>query len=85
MQDSRFFAAARSAVVPTSTNRFALRLAISVLLTVLDAAVVVNYGPALHQVSSGNPLLVTGLGLLLVCLLGSLARTWFLALCAREK
>jgi hypothetical protein len=85
MQDSRFVAAARFVVVPTSTNRFALRLAISVLLTALDAAVVVAYGPSLHQVSSGNPLLATALGLLLVCLLGSLARTWFLALRAREK
>ena len=67
---------AEPALVPRNTAR----LAISILLTVLDSWAVVAFGGTLCRVSVHHPIWFTGVVLLFVSLFASLARTWYLAL-----
>jgi hypothetical protein len=69
-------AAAESALFPRNTAR----VAISILLTVLDSWGVIAFGGMLCHVSAQHPIWLTGIVLLFVSLFASLARTWYLAL-----
>ena len=72
---------AESALVPRNTAR----VAISILLTVLDSWAVVAFGGTLYRVSAHHPIWLTGIVLLFVSLFASLARTWYLALPVRPR
>ena len=74
-------AVAEPALIPRSTAR----VAISILLTVLDSWAVIAFGGTLYRVSAQNPVFLTGIVLLFVSLFASLARTWYLALSVRPR
>jgi hypothetical protein len=74
-------AVAEPALIPRSTAR----VAISILLTVLDSWAVVVFGGMLYRVSAHHPLWLTGIVLLFVSLFASLTRTWYLALAVRPR
>ena len=72
---------AEPALVPRNTAR----VAISILLTVLDSWAVVVVGGTLCHVSAHHPIWLTGIVLLFVSLFASLARAWYLALSVRPR
>ena len=72
---------AESALVPRNTAR----VAISILLTVLDSWAVIAFGGTLYRVSAHHPIWLTGIVVLFVSLFASLARTWYLALTVRPR
>jgi len=72
---------AEPALVPRNTAR----VAISILLTVLDSWAVVVVGGTLCHVSAHHPIWLTGIVLLFVSLFASLVRTWYLALSVRPR
>jgi len=72
---------AEPALVPRNTAR----VAISILLTVLDSWAVIAFGGTLYRVSAHHPIWLTGIILLFVSLFASLARTWYLALPVRPR
>jgi hypothetical protein len=74
-------AIAEPALIPRNTAR----LAISILLTVLDSWAVVAFGGMLYRVSTHHPIWLTGVVLLFVSLFALLARTWYLALAVRQR
>ena len=74
-------AVAEPALIPRNTAR----VAISILLTVLDSWAVVVFGGTLYRVSAHHPIWLTGIVMLFVSLFASLARTWYLALPVRQR
>ncbi len=74
-------AVAEPALIPRNT----VRVAISIMLTVLDSWAVVAFGGMLYRVSAHHPIWLTGIVLLFVSLFASLARTWYLALAVRPR
>ena len=64
--------------VPVLFPRFALRFAVCLLLTSLDAGVISAFGPPLYRVSADHPSWLAGLILLFATMLGSLLRVWML-------
>lgn len=72
---------AESASIP----RNMARVAICVLLTVLDSWAVAAFGATLYRVSALHPIWLTGIVLLFLSLFASLARTWYLALAVRQR
>ena len=74
-------AGAEPALIPRSTAR----VAISILLTVLDSWAVVVFRGMLCNVSAHHPIWLTGIVLLFVSLFALLARTWYLALPVRPR
>jgi len=74
-------AGAEPALIPRNTAR----VAISVLLTVLDSWAVIAFGGTLYRVSAHHPIWLTGIVVLFVSLFASLARTWYLALAVRPR
>jgi len=72
---------AEPALVPRNTAR----VAISILITVLDSWAVIAFGGTLHRVSAHHPIWLTGIVVLFVSLFASLARTWYLALAVRPR
>ena len=72
---------AEPALVPRNTAR----VAISILLTVLNSWAVIAFGGTLYRVSAHHPIWLTGIILLFVSLFASLARTWYLALPVRPR
>ena len=74
-------AVADPVLIPSNTAR----VAISILLTLLDSWAVVVFGGTLYRVSAQNPVFLTGIVLLFVSLFASLARTWYLALAVRPR
>ena len=72
---------AESALVPRNTAR----VAISIVLTVLDSWAVIAFGGTLYRVSAHHPIWLTGIVVLFVSLFASLARTWYLALAVRPR
>jgi len=74
-------AVAEPALIPRSTAR----VAISILLTVLDSWAVVVFRGMLCNVSAHHPIWLTGIVLLFVSLFALLARTWYLALPVRPR
>ena len=74
-------AVAEPALIPRNTAR----VAISILLTVLDSWAVVAFGGTLYRVSAHHRIWLTGIVLLFLSLLASLARAWYLALAVRSR
>ena len=72
---------AEPALIPRNTAR----VAISILLTVLDSWAVIAFGGTLYRVSADHPIWLTGIILLFLSLFASLARTWYLALAVRQR
>ena len=72
---------AEPALVPRNTAR----VAISILLTLLNSWAVVAVGGTLCRVSAHHPIWLTGIVLLFVSLFTSLARSWYLALSVRPR
>jgi len=72
---------AEPALIPHNTARVAM----SILLTVLDSWAVVAFGGTLYRVSAHHPIWLTGIVVLFVSLFASLARTWYLALPVRPR
>ena len=68
-----------------SNPRNTERVAIAVLLTVLDSWAVAAFGATLYRVSALHPIWLTGIVLLFLSLFASLARTWYLALAVRQR
>ena len=60
--------------------RFALRFALCVLLTSLDAGVTALFGRTLYRATANHPLWFVGVSLLFGAMLGSLVRAWSLTL-----
>jgi hypothetical protein len=74
-------AVADPVVIPSNTAR----VAISILLTLLDSWAVVVFGGMLCDVSAHHRIWFIGIVLLFVSLFASLARTWYLALSVRPR
>lgn len=74
-------AVAEPALIPSNTTR----VAISILLTLLDSWAVVIFGGTLYRVSAHHPIWLIGIVLLFVSLFASLARTWYLTLHVRPR
>jgi len=74
-------AVAGPALIPRNTAR----VAISILLTLLDSWAVVAFGGTLCHLSAHQPIWLTGIVLLFVSLFASLGRTWYLALPVRPR
>ena len=72
---------AEPALIPHNTARVAM----SILLTVLDSWAVVAFGGTLCHVSAHHPIWLIGIVLLFVSLFASLARTWYLTLHVRPR
>ena len=81
LSNASMSAVAEPALIPRSTAR----LAISILLTVLNSWAVIAFGGTLYRVSADHPTWLTGIVLLFVSLFASLARTWYLALAVRPR
>ena len=74
-------AVAEPALIPRNTAR----VAISILLTVLDSWAVLAFGGMLYRVSTHHTIWLPGIVLLFLSLFASLARTWYLALAVRPR
>ena len=85
MPESLSIASMSAVAEPALIRRSTARVAISILLTVLDSWAVVVFGGMLYRVSAHHPLWLTGIVLLFVSLFASLARTWYLALAVRPR
>jgi hypothetical protein len=79
MPDIRPIAAARASIVPMFSRRFILRVAISLLLTGVDADVVLTFAPSVFTSILHAPVLRAAFAILILGLIVSLARMWFLA------
>ena len=71
--------------VPCFLPRFALRFALCVLLTSLDAGVTALFGRTLYRASAHHPLWFAGVSLLFGALLASLIRVWTLTFRGRSS
>ena len=85
MPESLSIASMSAVAEPALIPRITARVAISILLTVLDSWAGVGFGGMLYRVSAHHPLWLTGIVLLFVSLFASLARTWYLALAVRPR
>jgi hypothetical protein len=85
MPESLLIASPSAVSEPALIPRNTARVAISILLTVLDSWAVVAFGGMLCRVSAHHPIWLTGIVLLFVSLFASLARTWYLALAVRHR
>ena len=81
LSNASMSAVAEPALIPHNTARVAM----SILLTVLDSWAVVAFGGTLYRVSAHHPIWLTGIVVLFVSLFASLARTWYLALPVRPR
>ena len=81
LSNASMSAVAEPALIPRSTAR----LAISILLTVLNSWAVIAFGGTLYRVSAHHPIWLIGIVVLFVSLFASLARTWYLALPVRPR
>ena len=85
MPESLSIASPSAVSEPALIPRNTARVAISILLTVLDSWAVVAFGGTLYRMSAPHPIWLTGVVLLFVSLFASLARTWYLALAVRLR
>jgi hypothetical protein len=85
MPESMSIASPSAVSEPALIPRNTARVAISILLTVLDSWAVVAFGGMLYRVSAHHPIWLTGVVLLFVSVFASLARTWYLALAVRQR
>lgn len=65
---------------PLHSTRFVLRLALCVLVTAMNVAVIAYTAPILYRASAHHPVWSTGVSLLYGSLLLSLLRVWLTAL-----
>jgi cation transporter-like permease len=66
-------------------NQFQRRLLVCLVQTLLNVIVIVRFAGSLYQATSGEPFQQIGVTLLLVVLLSSLGRMWFLTLMSRAQ
>lgn len=78
MPDIRPATAARAAVVPMFSKKFILRFAISLMITGLDADFVLTFAPSVFTALLKAPILRAAFAILILGLIASLARMWFL-------
>jgi len=78
MPTIRPLATAHAVVVFTSSNRFARRLVVSILLTGCDVVTILITGPSAYSNSAGVPVLRATFILLFFGMLASLSHVWFL-------
>jgi hypothetical protein len=71
--------------IPVLSTHFARRLAVCVLLTVLDIAVTGTCAPTLYQVSSGHPAWLAGLAVLFATMFLTLVHIWVRSLRGRLR
>jgi hypothetical protein len=71
--------------IPVLSTRFVRRLAVCALVTVLDAAVIATFGPALYQVSLGHPFWLAGLVILFATMFFTLVHAWIQTLRGRFR
>jgi hypothetical protein len=71
--------------IPVLSARFARRLAICVLVTVLDVAVIAAFGLTLYQVSIGHPFWLAGLTMLFATMFFTLVHAWIQTLRGRFR
>jgi hypothetical protein len=67
------------------TDHFRRRLAICLVLTVLNAIVVANFAAPLYRATTRDVPQQIGVTLLFAALVGSLTRMWFLTLASRPR
>ena len=85
MPESLSIASMSAVAEPALIPRSPARVAISILLTVLNSWAVIAFGGTLYRVSAHHPIWLTGIVLVFVSLFASLARTWYLALAVRPR
>jgi hypothetical protein len=85
MPNSSPLAATQPLEAAASINRFQRRLAICLVLTVLNAIVVANFAGPLYRATSHDVFQQIGVTLLFAALVGSLTRMWFLTLTSRPR
>jgi uncharacterized phage infection (PIP) family protein YhgE len=85
MPDIPRIVSAPAEYIPVLSARFAWRLAVCVLVTVLDAAVVTTFGPTLYQVSIGHPFWLVGSTLLFATMFFTLVHAWIQTLRGRSR
>jgi hypothetical protein len=78
MPDIRPISSARAAIVPKLSKEFILRFAISLLLAGVDADVVLTFAPSVFTALFNAPILRAAFAILILGLIASLARMWFL-------
>jgi hypothetical protein len=78
MPDIRPITTVRAAIVPTFSMQFILRFAFSLLLTSADADVILTFAPSLFSVLFNARILRAAFAILILGLIASLARMWFL-------
>jgi hypothetical protein len=80
MIDVRSIASLRVAVASTPSNQFKRRLLTSSLFTCFDAAALQIVGPSIYRVSSNSAAMQAGFAVLVIGMLASLGRMWFLTI-----
>jgi predicted acyltransferase len=85
MPNSSPLAATQPLEAAASINRFQRRLAICLVLTVLNAIVVTNFIGPLYRATIHDALQQIGVTSLFAALVGSLTRMWFLTLTSRPR
>jgi Zn-dependent M28 family amino/carboxypeptidase len=85
MTNSGSLATTQSVEAAAPTNHFHRRLAVCLVLTVFNAAVIGKFAGTLYRATAHNAVQQAGLTLLFAALLGSLARVWLLALRSRTR
>jgi hypothetical protein len=85
MPNSSPLAATQPLEAAASINRFQRRLAICLVLTVLNVIVVTNFTGTLYRATIHDALQQIGVTLLFAALVGSLTRMWFLTLTSRPR
>ena len=71
--------------VPALSTRFAGRIAVCVLMTVLDVAVTAACAPPLYQVSIGHPVWLAGISPLFAAMFVTLVHIWIRTLRGRSR
>lgn len=84
MASSGSLASIKSVEAEASRNHLH-RLAVSLVLTVLNLTVIGSFAGTLYRATAHNALQQAGVTLLIAALLGSLARVWLLALRIRTR
>jgi len=85
MPSSSPLAATQPLEAAASINRFQRRLAICLVLTVLNAIVVADFAGPLYLATTKEVLQQIGVTLLFAALVGSLTRMWFLTFTSRPE
>jgi hypothetical protein len=85
MPNSSHIASTQPLEAAASINRFQRRLAICLVLTVLNAIVVANFAGPLCRATTHDVRQQIGVTLLFAALVGSLSRMWFLTLTSRPR